>query len=137
MRQQGFIQHAREALEYFHRGGFAVEVVRNFPDYYYPRVPGTKAEGRYIETLPFDLRELGELREKFLVSPHGLGFMTNADILEAGGDLAVLGERINRHIANEEVCAGSGISAWLVKMAADREMHMKYSGKYLGACDEK
>lgn len=125
VRQHGFIEHAREALEYLHKAGFAMEVIRDFPDYYYPRVPGTKAEGRYLEAVPFDLRELGELRQRFLVSPHGWGFMSNRDIVEAGGDLAVLGERINQHIANEEVCAGSGMSAWLVKMAADRSVDMR------------
>jgi 3-oxosteroid 1-dehydrogenase len=125
VRQQGFIEHAREALVYFHRAGFPAEVIRNCPDYYFPRAPGSKAEGRYVEVEAFDLRELGELREKFLVSPHGWGYMSNADIIEAGGDLSVLGEMINRHVENQEVLAGSGISAWLVKMAADRHVDMR------------
>ena len=125
VRQRAFIDHAREALEYLSAKGFAAKVIRDCPDYYFPRAPGSKAEGRYVETEPFDLRELGELREKFLVSPHGWGFMTNADIIEAAGDLSVLGGMIDRHVANHEVCAGSGISAWLVRMAADRQVDMR------------
>jgi len=127
VRQQGFIEHAREALQYLHDAGFAVEVIRDCPDYYYPRAPGSKAEGRYVEVEAFDLRELGELREKFLVSPHGWGYMSNADIIEASGDLSVLGEMINRHVENHEVLAGTGISAWLVRMAADRHVEMRVS----------
>jgi 3-oxosteroid 1-dehydrogenase len=34
VRQQGFIEHAREALQYLHDAGFAVEVIRDCPDYY-------------------------------------------------------------------------------------------------------
>src|SRR3954447_12436732 len=59
VRQHGFIEHAREALEYLHGAGFAVEVIRNCPDYYFPRAAGSKPEGRYVEVTAFDLRELG------------------------------------------------------------------------------
>ena len=125
VRQLAFIEHAREALQSLHRAGLAVEVIRDCPDYYFPRAPGAKSEGRYVEVEPFDLRELGELRERFLVSPHGWGYMSNAEILATGGDVAALGEIINRHIENHEVLSGSGLSGWLVKMAADRGVDMR------------
>ena len=125
VRQLAFIEHAREALQSLHRAGLAVEVIRDCPDYYFPRAPGAKSEGRYVEVEPFDLRELGDLRERFLVSPHGWGFMSNAEILATGGDVAALGEIISRHIENHEVLSGSGLSGWLVKMAADRDVDMR------------
>lgn len=125
VRQLAFIEHAREALQSLHRAGLAVEVIRDCPDYYFPRAPGAKSEGRYVEVEPFDLRELGDLRERFLVSPHGWGYMSNAEILSTAGDVAALGEIISRHIENHEVLSGSGLSGWLVKMAADRGVDMR------------
>ena len=39
--------------------GIRLVVVRNYPDYYYPLVKGSKAEGRYLEVEPFAAAQLG------------------------------------------------------------------------------
>ncbi|WP_454882459.1 FAD-dependent oxidoreductase [Sphingomonas oryzagri] len=54
-RRRVFIERSREALRYFTDViGIEMTIVGGLPDYYYPAVPGSKAEGRYVEVLPFD-----------------------------------------------------------------------------------
>src|SRR5271156_4573906 len=48
-----FIDRGNEALRFLgERIGIPFVVVRGLPDYFYPRVPGSRAEGRYIEVRP-------------------------------------------------------------------------------------
>ena len=116
--------HAPVALRYFEEKiGLKMCVVRNLPDYYYPHVEGSTAEGRCLEVLPFPARTLGDWQEKTRVSPHVPYSLTHEDIFDNGGmanmlnwDYTVMGERL----ANDERCAGPGLAAYFVKGALDR-----------------
>jgi 3-oxosteroid 1-dehydrogenase len=72
-------------------GALELEVIRDMADYYYPVAPGAKAEGRYLEVVPFAASRLGELRPDVAVSPHGYALMTTRETIAAGGDVAALG----------------------------------------------
>ncbi len=115
--------HAPVALKYFEdKIGLKMCVVRHLPDYYYPHVEGSTAEGRCLEVMPFPARTLGEWQEKTRVSPHVPYSFTHEDIFEAGGmanmanwDYALMAERLT----NDERCAGPGLAASFVKGAID------------------
>src|ERR1700728_1326313 len=48
-----FIDRGNEALRFLgERIGIPFMVVRDLPDYFYPRISGSRAEGRYIEVKP-------------------------------------------------------------------------------------
>src|SRR3546814_15631652 len=73
-RRATFIARGREALQYFTDViGIDMVVVRGLPDYYYPAVAGSKPQGRYVEVVPFKAERLGELADKVLTSPYGVG----------------------------------------------------------------
>ncbi len=116
--------HAPVALKYFEESiGLRMCVVRQLPDYYYPHVEGSTAEGRCLEVLPFPAATLGEWQHKTRVSPHVPYSLTHEDIFSMGGmanmsswDYTVMGERL----ANDERCAGPGLAAYFVKGAIDR-----------------
>lgn len=116
--------HAPVALKYFEEKiGLNMCVVRHLPDYYYPHIEGSTAEGRCLEVLPFPARTLGEWQERTRVSPHVPYSLTHEDIFNNGGmanmsnwDFSVMGERL----ANDERCAGPGLAAYFVKGVLDR-----------------
>src|SRR5271155_2080264 len=55
-----FIDRGNEALRFLaERIAIPFMVIRRLPDYFYPRVPGSRAEGRYIEVKPFPGHSLG------------------------------------------------------------------------------
>jgi 3-oxosteroid 1-dehydrogenase len=116
--------HAPVALRYFEQNiGLRMCVVRHLPDYYYPHVEGSTAEGRCLEALPFAAATLGEWQHRTRVSPHVPYSLTHEDIFDNGGmanmvhwDYTVMGERM----ANDERCAGPGLAAYFVKGALDR-----------------
>jgi len=118
--------HAPVALKFFEEKiGLAMCVVRHLPDYYYPYVQGSTAEGRCLEALPFPAQTLGEWQEKTRVSPHVPYSLTHEDIFGNGGmanmanwDYTVMGERM----ANDERCAGPGLAAYYVKGVLDRNI---------------
>jgi len=120
--------HAPVALKYFEEKiGLKMCVVRHLPDYYYPYVEGSTAEGRCLEALPFPAATLGEWQAKTRVSPHVPYAMTHEDIFDNGGmanmvnwDYTVMGERL----ANDERCAGPGLAAYYVKGVLDRNIPM-------------
>ncbi len=63
--------HGPVALRYFEQKiGLKMCVVRDLPDYYYPHVEGSLAEGRCLEALPFPAATLGEWQSRTRLSPH-------------------------------------------------------------------
>lgn len=118
--------HAPVALKYFEETiGLKMTVVRHLPDYYYPYVAGSTAEGRCLEALPFEAQQLGDWQEKTRVSPHVPYSLTHEDIFSNGGmanmsnwDYSIMGERL----ANDIRCAGPGLAAYFVKGALDRNI---------------
>lgn len=116
--------HAPEAMRYFEGAiDLRLTVVRNLPDYYYPHVEGSTAEGRCLEALPFPAASLGQWQSRTRVSPHVPYSLTHEDIFDNGGlanmahwDYTVMGERM----ANDERCAGPGLAAYFVKGVLDR-----------------
>lgn len=116
--------HAPVALKYFEDSiGLRLCVVRDLPDYYYPHVEDSLAEGRCLEALPFPAETLGEWQYKTRVSPHVPYGLTHEDIFHNGGlanmlkwDYSVMADRL----AKDERCAGPGLAAYFVKGVLDR-----------------
>ncbi len=118
--------HAPVALKYFEEKiGLKMCVVRDLPDYYYPHVDDSTAEGRCLEALPFPAATLGDWQFKTRVSPHVPYGLTHEDIFHNGGlanmikwDYSVMAERL----AKDERCAGPGLAAYFVKGVLDRSI---------------
>jgi 3-oxosteroid 1-dehydrogenase len=129
-RRRTFIERAQEAVRYFTDViGIEMTVVRGLPDYYYPAIEGSKAEGRYIETLPYPAARIGEWADRVLTSPYGDGysFTTSNEWvqMQLGGEH--VGSCLQRHVAAGERCAGAGLAAAQVRAALDRGVTLRTS----------
>lgn len=127
-RRDVFVQRANEAVRYFTDViGLEMTVVRGLPDYYYPAVKGSKAEGRYIEVKPFAAERLGEWADRVLTSPYGDGYSYTTSNewvqMQSGGDH--VGACLQRHLAAGERCAGAGLAAAQVRAALDRGVQLR------------
>lgn len=118
--------HGPVALKYLEdHVGLRMTVIRDCPDYYYPHVGDSLAEGRYLEVVPFPAASLGEWQHRTRVSPHVPYGMTHEDIFHNGGmanmmqwDYSVMAERLT----NDERCVGPGLAAYFVKGVLDRNI---------------
>lgn len=116
--------HGPVALKYFEdRIGLRTVIIRDCPDYYFPQVDDSRAEGRYLEVVPFPAETLGEWQSRTRVSPHVPYGLTHEDIFHNGGmanmlhwDFGVMAERLGK----DERCLGPGLAAYFVKGAIDR-----------------
>lgn len=69
--QRALLETGPLAARYYQeRAGVKWKIVKDFPDYHYPRAPGTVARGRYLETELFDGATLGDLQRLTYLSPH-------------------------------------------------------------------
>lgn len=118
--------HAPVALKYFEDTiGLKMCAIRHLPDYYFPHVEDSLAEGRVLEALPFPAATLGDWQHKTRVSPHVPYSMTHDEIFDNGGlanminwDYSAMADRL----AKDERCAGPGLAAYFVKGALDRDI---------------
>lgn len=125
-RQRAFVDDAIEAVRYLCEDqGLALEVIPDWPDYYFPLAPGSRAEGRYLEAVPFDVRELGEWQDRVVVSPHGYGHMSTQGFAGAGRDFRALQEMIGRNREAHLLLGGSGLCARLVRIALDLGVQLR------------
>lgn len=129
-RRKVFIERGREALRYMTDTiGIGMAVVKGLPDYYYPAVRGSKAEGRYVEVLPFQAERLGELADKVLTSPYGDGYSYTTSNewvqMQDGGEH--VGACLERHLAAGERCAGAGLAAAQVLAARNLGVDLRTS----------
>jgi 3-oxosteroid 1-dehydrogenase len=120
------IVHAPLALKYFETAiGLNMSVIRGCPDYYYKAVDDSVPEGRLLECLPFPAASLGEWQSRTRVSPLVPFHMTHKDMFDRGGfaniakwDFSIMAGRLER----DERCLGSGLIAYFVKGALDRNI---------------
>jgi 3-oxosteroid 1-dehydrogenase len=119
-----FIDRGNEALRFLdERIGIPFMIVRGLPDYFYPRVCGSRAEGRYIEVEPFAGRMLGDWAAKCGCSPYGAGYSytTSSEwVAMQVSNGRFIGDCLRDHLAADERCAGAGPAAWLPKDALER-----------------
>lgn len=119
-----FIDRGNEALRFLNeRIGIPFMIVRGLPDYFYPRIAGSRAEGRYIEVEPFPARMLGEWAPRCACSPYGAGYSytTSSEwVAMQVSNGRFIGDCLRDHLAADERCAGAGLAAWLLKAAIDR-----------------
>lgn len=113
--------HGPLALKYFEDAiGLKMQVIRDFPDYYYPHNNDALGEGRYLEVEPFPAEMLGDWQHKTRLTPHLPAGFTHHDIFAGGGvanmmswDYELLAERIGK----DERCLGPGLAAYFVRGA--------------------
>jgi 3-oxosteroid 1-dehydrogenase len=122
--QEVFVDKGREVVEFLSRDiGIEFRVIRGYPDYYYPAVAGSRAEGRYLEVAPFPAHTLGEWAERCIVTPYGphYAYTTSAEwVAHQDGTGRPIWECLHDHMAKDERCAGAGLAAWMLKAALDR-----------------
>ncbi len=110
---------AHQALPYLEEeAGVKWRTIPDFPDYYYPRAPGTAAQGRYLEVEFFEGSELGEWQNKTYLSPIMPLGMTHEELLAWGGFTNLREwdfEKMAKNTADDLRGFGNGLMAYLVK----------------------
>jgi len=112
---------AHEAFPYLEKeAGIKWRYIKDFPDYYYPHVPGTLPEGRYLEVALFEGAQLGEWQEKTYLSPVMPYAISHEELFAWGSFGNVLRwdfEHMARNMAQDLRGLGSGMMASLIKAA--------------------
>jgi 3-oxosteroid 1-dehydrogenase len=119
--QTTLLETGRIAARYFEeRAGVRWKIVKDFPDYHFPKAPGTVAAGRYLEVELFDGAALGEWQKRTYISPHMPNGITHDELFAWGGfvnvmkwDFGVMGKRYKKDLRG----FGPGMMAYFVKAA--------------------
>lgn len=121
---RNYLVHAPLVLRWFAeeaRVGFVV--IPDFPDYYFPKARASRANGRYVESAPFDGTTLGEWQTLTHLSPQMTSGLTMGEAVEHGGNMAfgewdrtLFDDRREHDIRTY----GPGLGAGFVKAALDR-----------------
>jgi 3-oxosteroid 1-dehydrogenase len=126
-RTEALLDTGQVAVRYLEeRAGVRWKIIAGFPDYHYPKAPGTVAAGRYLEVELFPGAELGPWQKKTYLSPHMPNGITHDELFAWGGfvnvlrwDFALMGKRFKQ----DRRGFGPGLMAYLVKAALlDRQI---------------
>src|SRR5262249_15368125 len=112
------------AVRYFEEAAHVRwKIVRDFPDYHYPKAPGSARTGRYLEVELFDGAQLGDWQKRTYLSPHVPFGITHDELFAWGGfpnlaawDFGLLGRRLQK----DQRGFGPGMMAYFVKAMMDR-----------------
>lgn len=109
-------------------GAIRWEIIPDYPDYYFPALPGSQPKGRYLTGAPFPGGSLGDARRHLLVSPHFPIGITYGEMFDWGGmsskthwDWDLVKQRQDEDI----LTFGTGIAAALFKAVLDREVDLR------------
>jgi 3-oxosteroid 1-dehydrogenase len=125
--QRALLDTGRAAARYFgDEAGVRWKIIEGFPDYHYPKAPGTVAAGRYLETHLFDGASLGDWQKRTYLSPHMPNGITHDELFAWGGFVNVMkwdfGAMAKRY-KQDQRGFGPGMMAYFVKAAMiDREI---------------
>ena len=109
------------------RGAIRWEVIPDYPDYYYPTLPGSRAAGRYLTGAPFDGHQLGESRALLHVSPHFPVGITYGEMFAWGGMSSKTNwdwDLVAKRREDDILTFGTGIAAALFKAVLGRRVKL-------------
>jgi 3-oxosteroid 1-dehydrogenase len=123
-----WLEAAAEAARWLEQQGvIRWEIVPDYPDYYYPDLPGSRAAGRYLTGAPFDGTRLGAYRPLLSVSPHFPVGITYREMFSWGGmssrtrfDWKLLAERRKADV----LTFGTGIAAAFLLGVVERGVRL-------------
>ena len=108
-------------------GAIRWELIPDYPDYYYPDLPGARATGRYLTGAPFAGGQLGAARAQLHVSPHFPVGIRYGEMFAWGGmssksrwDWPLVAERR----AQDSLTFGTGIVAALFHAVLRRNVRL-------------
>ena len=118
---ENLLDQGRIAAEWFQRhAGVKWKIIKGFPDYHFPKAPGTVAAGRYLEVELFKGADLGEWQSKTYLSPHMPNGIDHDELFAWGGfvnvrawDFGLMGKRYKHDMRG----FGPGMMAYFVKAA--------------------
>jgi 3-oxosteroid 1-dehydrogenase len=125
--RDNFIERSREALRFLRGCGVELQVVHGLADYYFGEVPGAVSEGRYLEAAPFEQKQLGELADLVLISPHETSWVTNDETVATAGEPIETMKLAAGHQERGELCGGAALIASLMKAGAERGVEFRTS----------
>jgi 3-oxosteroid 1-dehydrogenase len=119
--QSALLDVGRVAAQYFQeRAGVRWKIIKGFPDYHFPKAPGTLAAGRYLEVELFKGSDLGEWQPLTYLSPHMPNGIDHDELFAWGGfvnvmkwDFGLMGKRFKQDYRG----FGPGMMAYFVKAA--------------------
>lgn len=89
--QAVFLDKSSVACRYFgEKAGVPWKICKDFPDYHYPTVPGSIAQGRFLEVEPIRGSELGEWQHLTRLAPSVPNGITHDEMFGWGGAAALL-----------------------------------------------
>jgi len=126
--QNAYIDHGPVALKYFSDAGIPFKLVPGLPDHYHGHAPGSRVEGRMIETELISAQDLGTWQNKVDVSPELPMGVTFGEAIAWGGignarnyDATLMTERRNQDMRG----FGAGLVAHFVKALLDRNVPLR------------
>jgi 3-oxosteroid 1-dehydrogenase len=116
---------AGPALAHFAELGVAFRLIRNLPDHYFPNAPGSIAEGRDVEVMPFPRSETGLPEEHVEEAPYLPPGVSWSDAIAWGGtgrqhswSQAELASRAHLY------AAGQGLAAAFLRRCRERGVEL-------------
>ncbi len=123
-----WLRAASDAASYLEKiGVIRWQIIPDYPDYYYPDLPGSRARGRYLTGAPFDGKSLGDERRHLHVSPHFPVGITYGEMFGWGGMSSKTEwdwDLVNKRRADDILTFGSGIAGALFKGVLDRKIRL-------------
>lgn len=118
---------ADAALWLEQQGVIRWQLIPDYPDYYHPALPGSRAAGRYLTGAPFEAARLGSARSRLHVSPHFPVGITYGEMFEWGGMSSKTRwdwDLVSQRQADGVLTFGTGIAAGLFKGVLDRGVRL-------------
>ena len=123
-----WIRGAADAAAWLEQvGAIEWETIPDYPDYFYPQLPGARATGRYLTGAAFAGRRLGAARTQLHVSPHFPVGITYGEMFSWGGMSSKLRwdlELVAQRQAQDVLTFGTGIVAALWQAVLQRRVRV-------------
>lgn len=133
-----WIDGARTAARWFEDAGVIEwEMVPDYPDYYYPDLPGSRATGRYLTGAPFEGARLGADRDRLLVSPHFPVGITYPEMFAWGGLSSKTSwdwDLVTRRKSDDVLTFGTGIAAAFFRGVLDHDVDVRTGNEVVALC---
>ncbi len=115
-----FEQGPKAAKWFGDHAGVAWKLIEDFPDYHYPKAPGTVATGRYMEPALFEGASLGPWQKLSYTTPHMPPGISHDELFAWGGLSNVIGwdfRTMGGRIAKDVRGMGPAMMGWFLKAA--------------------